>query len=647
MRPGLRAPFSAVLPFLLLTAAPVFPCAAAVPQSEPQPVAVPDNVPQARDIAYPGTIRLGVDATDTARGIFRVREVIPVAPGKLTLLYPEWLPGAHSPRGPVDAVAGFRFSVGGKAIPWKRDPVQVYALHLDIPAGATELVAEFDYLSPTVKDQGRVVMTPDMLNLQWNLVSLYPAGYFTRRIPVDATVTLPAGWRYGTALEPRDQGAGDTVSFRTIDYENLVDSPIFAGRYFRQERLSPDVRLNIVADSPGELAATPEQIAAHRRLVEQAAKLFGARHYDHYDFLLAITDRMGGIGLEHHRSSENGTNTGYFTRWEENVARHNLLPHEYTHSWNGKYRRGADLWTPDYSVPMRNSMLWVYEGQTQFWGYVLQARSGLVSKEDTLGAYASIAALYDGRPGRAWRPLIDTTNDPITARRRPEPWPSFQRSEDYYNEGLLLWLDTDMQIRELTGGKRSLDDFARAFFGMNDRDWGVLTYDFDDVVRTLDQVAPYDWAAFLRERVDQVRPHPPLGWLARGGYRLAFTAEPTNYWKQNEKVRKITDLSYSLGVVIDKDDALSEVIWDGPAFAAGLTKGTKLVALNGRAFDVADLKRAIADAATSRAPITLLVKQGDVYRTVPIAYHDGPRYPRLERTGSGPAALDALLAPRK
>ncbi|HWL47134.1 MAG TPA: peptidase M61 [Sphingomonadaceae bacterium] len=639
----MRLSLSATLPLLALAA----PAGANVPRSEPQPIAVPHELPAARDVAYPGTIRLTVDATDTARRIFKVREEIPVVPGKLTLLYPQWLPGHHAPRGPIDALAGIRFTANGTTIPWRRDTDNVYALHLDIPQGATLLTAEFDYLSPTRADQGRVTITPDMLNLQWNLVSLYPAGYFTRRIPVEATAILPAGWRYGVALDPIDPAATGQVRFKAVDFETLVDSPMFAGRNVRQEQLDDDVRLTIVADTPAELAATPEQLAAHRRLVDQAVKLFGTRHYDRYEMLLAISDTLGGIGLEHHRSSENGVPPGYFTKWDESAPRRNILPHEFTHSWNGKYRRPAGLWTPDYSVPMQPTLLWVYEGQTQYWGYVLQARSGIVSREDTLAAYAMIAALYESRPGRRWRPLVDTTLDPIMAARRPEPWTSWQRSEDYYNEGLLVWLDADMRIRELTGGKRSLDDFARRFFGPVDRDWGVSTYTFDDVVAALNAVAPDDWAGFLHARVDEVAPHAPLGWLEKSGYKLVYTAEPTAFWTASERARKITDLSYSLGFTVDKDDVLSQVIWDSPAFAAGLTIGTKLMGLDGKSFDAAALKAAITEAAASRKPVELLIKEGDAFRTVAIPYYDGLRYPRLERTGSGPAALDRLLAPLK
>ncbi len=611
---------------------------------------LPPPLPVPQDVDYPGTIRLSVDATDVARRIFRVRETIPIAAGttQLILLYPRWIPGHHAPSGPVDDLVGLRFTAGGQSVAWTRDPVATQAFHLDLPAGTTELTAEFEYVSPTDVDQGRVVMTPDMLNIQWNLLTLYPAGFHVRRIPIVAAVTLPAEWNYGTALRSSGTTGGGHAQFDTVSLETLIDSPIFAGRYFRREQLTPRVALDIVADNAAELAATPEQIGRHRQLVVQADKLFGAQHFDHYDFLLAISDRMGGIGLEHHRSSENGVKTGYFTKWSDQPGRRNLLPHEFTHSWNGKYRRGEDLYTPDYNVPMRNSLLWVYEGQTQYWGYVLQARSGLVSKDDTLAAYASIAASYDTIPGRQWRPLSDTTNDPIISGRRPQPWLSWQRNEDYYNEGLLTWLDADMQIRTLTGGKKSLDDFARAFFGGKDGDWGTATYRLEDVVATLNSVVPYDWARFLDEHVNLIQPHAPLGWLERGGYRLVYAKEPTAYWKSNEALRKVSDLTYSLGFSIDsRENALASVLWDGPAFKAGLAVGAKLLAVNGIEYDADKLKAAISAAQTNGKPIELLFKEGDRFQTASIPYTGGLRYPRLEKIGLGEAWLDKLLAPRK
>jgi predicted metalloprotease with PDZ domain len=637
-------PLLSLAPLLLATSQP----ASAIETSRPQPLPIEHQLPDPRDVPYPGTIQLSVNATDVARGIFRVHETIPVsAAGRLFLLYPQWLPGDHAPRGPIDDIAGISVTAGGRPLAWRRDPVEVYAIQVDVPDGANAIELAFDYVSPVTPAQGRIVMTSEMLRLQWNLVAFYPTGYFTRRIMVNPSVVLPTGWNFGTALEPLGERGG-AIAFRQVDFETLVDSPILAGHWFRKLQLSPKVRLNIAADRPDDLEADQAQLAAHALLVDQALKLFGSEHYDHYDFLLSISDRLGSIGLEHHQSSEDGVNSGYFTRWDEQTQRHNLLPHEFAHSWNGKFRRGADLYTPDYNTPMRNSLLWVYEGQTQFWGYVLQSRSGLVSEDDTLGALAMYAAQLDTRPGRNWRPLIDTTADPIIAARRPQPWQSLQRSEDYYNEGMLVWLDVDMQLRALTGGKRSLDDFALAFFGMRSGDTGILTYTFDDVVGALNGLAPFDWASFLHSRVDEAQPHAPLGWITRGGFRLVYTAEPTHYWQMEERRRKNADYSYSLGLVVDNSDrSVDQVIWDSPAFAAGLTNGDILVALDGESFDSARLTDRIDDAVKTRKPIELLVRRGEQYRTVTIPYFAGNRFPRLQRLGNKPGWLDYLLASRK
>ncbi len=634
-------------PFALLTG--LVPAHAMQPatNSLPQAVAITDTIPAPKDVPYPGgTIQLAVDASDVTRGIFSVKETIPVAEaGKLTLLFPKWLPGNHSPTGQVSKMAGLVITSEGKTIPWVRDTVDVYAFHVDVPAGAKSIVASFQYLSPTTGNQGRIVTTPDMLSLQWDCVALYPAGHFVRQIPIQASVTYPKGWKSATALAPGL--SGDTVTYPTVDFETLVDSPAIAGRNMVTHELTPGVRLDIAADRPDQLKATPEQIAAHKRLVEQAVKLFGAQHYDHYDFLLTLSDNLGGEGLEHHRSSEDGTGADYFTDWDSSVAARNLLPHELTHSWDGKYRRPADLWTPDYRTPMQDTLLWVYEGQTQYWGYVLQARSGLASKQDTLDALASTAAYYENTPAKAWRTVEDTTHDPIIAQRRPKAWTSYQWSEDYYEAGKLVWLDADQLIREKTGGKKSLDDFARAFFGMRDRDWGVLTYRFQDVVDTLNSVMPYDWASFLNERIYAVKPEATLGWIARGGYKLDYQDKPTAYWKSREKDREITDYSYSIGLTLGKEGAISSVFWDSPAFKAGITAGSKLVAIDGRAYDKDLLKSVITAAKGGSQPIHLLVKQGSAYRDVAVQWNGGLRYPTLVKVAKGEAGLDKLLESKK
>lgn len=619
---------------LLATTSP-----AAAQNSAPQPVPFVDTIPEARDVAYPGTLQLDVDATDIQRGIFRVKQTIPVArSGHMVLLYPKWLPGKHGPRGEIEKLTGLQIRANGKRVEWKRDPVDVYAFHVDVPAGAKKLDLEFQFASATAGDQGRIVMTPAMMSLQFNSVSLYPAGYFVRRIPVQARVKYPEGWSAASGLPSK--AVGSTYTYDETNYEVLVDSPVLAGRYYRPFALSPRVTLDVFADSPEELEAKPEQIDAHKRLVDQAVKTMGSQQYDHYRFLLSISDELGGIGLEHHRSSENGVKPGYFIKWDDNPTGRNLLPHEFTHSWDGKYRRGADLWAPDYRTPTRGSLLWVYEGQTQFWGYVFQARSGLVSKENTLESYAAIMASLDNRPARTWRPMGDTTNDPVITPRAPKGWVSWQRSEDYYNEGLLIWMEVDSILREQSKGTKSIDDFARTFFQGRDGDFGQVTYTFDDVVRTLNAIHPYDWRTLLDQRVNKVSERAPLAGFERNGYKLVYTEEA------NKATPKATvDLAYSLGLTLGAK-GISTVAWDSPAFNAGIDLGDEIVAVNGRGYSGDRLKQAVKDAKGTKEPIRLLLKNGDRYREVAIDYHDGLRYPHLVKTATGEAGLDKLLEPR-
>ena len=632
---------------LSLTAMLLASTAAHAENSKPQPVPHVDTIPAAQDTPYPGTITLTIDATDTRQGIFRVKENIPVAQaGPMVLLFPKWLPGNHWASGQIEKLAGLKITAGGKPVAWTRDPVDVFAFHINVPAGAAAIDIDLQFLSATATAQGRVAVTQNMLSLQWNSMSLYPAGYFTRQIPVQATVTYPAGWTAASALTATatPTATGTTYAYEKTNYEVLVDSPVVAGRYYKAFALSPRVTIDAFADTPAQLAAKDFQIDAHKKLVDQAVKLFGAQHYDNYHFLFTISEELGGIGLEHHRSSEDGVKLGYFTEWETSMPSRNLLPHEYVHSWDGKFRRGADLWTPDFRTPMRDSLLWVYEGQTQFWGYVLQARSGIVSKADTLDAYAMIMANLDTAQARQWRPLVDTTNDPIIAARKPKGWTSWQRSEDYYNEGLLIWMEVDSILRKQTKGKKSMDDFARAFFGINDGDWGQVTYTLDDVAATLNGIAPYDWKAFLTTRITETGAPAPISGFAANGYKLIYTEIPTAYFRANEKGRTNTDLSYSLGLVMGKGGEISSVTWNSPAFAAGLTVGSAITAVNGFAYTPEKLKEAITAAKVSTAPIELLVKSDERIERFAIDYHGGLRYPRLEKIGTGEGGLDRLLA---
>lgn len=605
-------------------------------------VAAPQNAPYSA-----GALKIEVDATDLAHRVFRVHEVIPAAAGPLTLLYPQWIPGNHSPSGPIDKFAGLTVKANGKTLPWTRDQFNVYAFNVDVPQGATEVEVDFQFLSAQDTRQGRVVMTPDMLNLQWNTVTVYPAGYYARQIQTEPSVKLPSGWQFGSALEVASQDGG-TVHFKSINYDDLVDSPIYAGKYFKRVDLDPgastSVHLNIVADDPKYLEIKPEQLKIHQQLVQQMYKLYGAHHYNHYDFLLSLSDKMSGNGLEHHRSSENGTPPGYFTEWEKSWVMRDLLSHEFNHSWDGKYRRGADLATPNFNVPMGDSLLWVYEGQTQFWGQIVAARSGLWSEKQFDDVIANVAATYDrGRPGLAsWRNVQDTTNDPTIAQRRPLPYRNYQASEDYYSAGEMIWLDVDGKLRELTGNKKTIDDFAKAFFGVNPGAWDVDPYTFDDVVKTLNGITPYDWASYLRTRLDG---HGPLtGGLASHGWKLVYNDKPSDAVKAIEAFRHTADLMYSLGVSVGKEGALIDVLWDSPAFNAGISPGMSIVAVNGHSYDPDALRDAVTAAAKDNSqPIELLVKNFDEYKTIRIDYHGGLKYPHIERDTSKPDTLSQLI----
>jgi predicted metalloprotease with PDZ domain len=598
-----------------------------------------------RATPFPGTMVLDVDATDIDRRIFRVRQEIPVArSGELVLRFPEWLPGNHAPRGQIEKLSGLTIRAGNRVLPWKRDPFDVFSFHLSVPEGVRNVEARFEFLSATDPDQGRVVVTPAMLNLQWQSVSLYPAGWATKEMPIRASVTYPQGWQAATALRPASQ-QGNVVRYAVVDYETLVDSPVVAGKYFAAWPLGQNVTLNVVGDDAQDIVAKPEQIAAHQRLVDQAVRVFGSSPFDHYDFLVSLSDEMGSIGLEHHRSSENGVNPEYFTGWDNGPGRRNLLPHEFGHSWIGKYRRPAGQMVKDFATPLENSLLWVYEGQNQFWGYVLGARSGMFTKQETLDALANIAAVQDIRKARGWRSLDDTTADPVITARRPKGWLSWQRSEDYYNEGLLIWLEADGIIRQKTGGAKGMDDFARAFFGGIDGDFSARSFDLAEVVRTLNSIVAHDWQGFLDARLTEKASGAPLGGLALGGYRLGWSETPSGFLRDADRRGKEMTLLFSIGAVI-KNGELTQVVWDGPMFNAGLTIGAQIIAVNGRVYDEEVLRDAVTAAKGGTTPIRLIVRTGRQVREVPVTWTGGHRYPVLEKVGTGPGSLDLLLMAR-
>jgi predicted metalloprotease with PDZ domain len=611
----------------------------------PGPTATAPIMPIAapRDRPYPGEIHLAVDASDVGRHIIRIHETLSGIAADTVLLYPKWLPGTHAPEGPIDRLAGIRITANGAGVAWTRDPVDVYAFRVHVGPGVRSIDIEFDYLSPTAMQIGDLESDRDLLMIEWNELLLYPAGYFARQIPVEASLTLPADWKFASALESA-LTSGARTQFKRVDLETFIDSPLYAGRYALRLDLDPDgqvpVHLNLFADRPEILVLKPAQLEAHRALVQQAYRLFGSHHYAHYDFLYSLSDQIQQSGLEHQQSSENGTDPETYTEWDKSAYLRDLLPHEFTHSWNGKFRRPADLWTPNYNVPMQDSLLWVYEGQTQYWGQVLAARSALRTRQQALDQIAITAAMYQATAGRRWRALQDTTNDEIINPRR---------FEDYYEEGALIWLDADTLIRERSGGKRSLDDFARTFFGIHDTSTTTITYTFDDVVKALNAVEPYDWAAFLHQRLDSTNQPAPLDGLARGGYKLTYTDAPSDYLSASDDQRKHVSLQFSIGIEIDdKDQAgmVSEVLWNSPAFNANLTKGARILAVNGTAYSADLLKDAIRSAHGTQSSIDLIVKTGDRFMSASLNYHDGLRYPHLVREESQPARLDDILAAR-
>lgn len=641
-----------IIPGLVLGLLPL--CAASLPAQairRPEPAPLPPPIAAPQDRPYPGTIRLLANASDVQRRVINVSETIPVSPGELTLLYPAWIPGDHAPTGPISKIAGLFITANGKRLPWVRDRVDVYAFHVTVPPGASTLNVKFQYLTPlraSKGDGGRISFSSKILDLAWNSVALYPAGYFSRDIEFSPSIRLPDGWHFATALEVASH-EGNLIQFKDTSFNTLVDSPLYAGVNFKRLNLStgPDnqVFLDVFGDSPSDLAITPKELQLHRNLVIQEQKLFESHHYRHYDFLFSVSDVVGGTGLEHHQSSEDGTTANYFTDWAAGVRDRDLLAHEYTHSWNGKFRRPADLWTPNFNVPMQDDLLWVYEGLTQYWGYVLTARSGLRTPAETRDLIAIIAANFDVSPGRKWRPLVDTTNQETISMRRPVTWVSWQRPEAYYNEGLLIWLDADTKIRELSGGKKSLDDFAKLFYGVDNGSYITQTYSLKDVVAALNTVQPYDWARFFQTRVYDLAPHTPEGGISQGGYRLAYSDTPPTWLKEEKRPNAATSFSTSLGISVKADGTLDNVWWDSPAFRAGITPDMQLVAVNGKKFTVDVLRSAIKHDETGKAALKLLLKRGDRFQTIALEYHGGLRYPKLVRVEGTPDRLDAILAP--
>ena len=601
----------------------------------------------ARSADAPRPVTLEVDAREAPRRIFHARLVIPAAPGPLTLVYPKWVPGEHGPTGPITDLAGLKFSAGGKPLAWRRDPVDMWALHCDVPAGAGAVEVSLDYLSPaeTSGFSSGASTTSKLAFISWNQLLLYPQGMNTDEITYAATLTLPGGWKYGTALQAGKETAG-RIEFPPVSLTTLVDSPVLTGQYFRTVTLTdgtPAHRIQIAADSAAALEMTPAHLAQFQALVAETGALFGARHYRHYDFLLTLSDHTAHFGLEHHESSDDRVAERSLVDEDKRKMLAGLLPHEMTHSWNGKYRRPAGLATPNFQDPMKGELLWVYEGLTEYLGQILTARSGLLTPEQYREQLALTAATMDLQAGRSWRPLADTAVAAQLLYDARADWSAWRRGVDFYPESELLWLEADALIRRETQNKKSLDDFCRAFLGGASGPPKLVTYTFEDVVAALARIAPYDWAGFWKSRLETTQARAPLGGIEAAGWKLAYTDALPDMLRAADEANRTTDERFSIGILVREDGSIPDVIPNTSAARAGVGPGVKLVAVNGRAWSKDVLRDAIR-ATKAGDKLELLVENGDYFETRRLDYADGLRYPRLTRDGSRPDVLSQIIA---
>jgi predicted metalloprotease with PDZ domain len=602
--------------------------------------------------ATPPTVTISVDATSAPRKIFHAKLKIPANPGDLTLYYPKWIPGEHAPDGPVIDLAGLKFTASGKTLKWRHDLLDGFTIHVDVPAGENEINAELDFLSPATFEGGFSAgssATDKMAVISWNQVLLYPKGWKSDDLTYVAALKLPAGWKYGTPLPIASTKLtgenGDTqITFQPASLTTLVDSPVITGEFLKVVKLADDplVEMDVAADSAAALAPPQEVWDHYKNLVEQANKLFGAHHYRDYHFLFSLSDHVAHFGLEHHESDDSRIDERGLVDDTARKMEASLLPHEYVHSWNGKYRRPAGLATPDYQQPMQDDLLWVYEGLTNYLGTVLTARSGLLTPEQARDDLGLTAAALDHTPGRAWRNLQDTADAAPELYFSPRAWESWRRSVDFYEEDTLNWLWADVIIRQQSNGKKTLDDFCKLFHGAPSTGPMVKTYTFDDVVSALNQVVPYDWRGFWTERLTNHGPGAPLGGIEGSGWKLVYDEVPSEMERGSESSGRVNGGAYSIGLDLREDGTITDTIEGMPAALAGIGPGMKLIAVNGRQYSADVLRDALRAGKSSTAPLELLVENTDYFKTYKLDYHGGERYPHLVRDESKPDLLSEI-----
>jgi predicted metalloprotease with PDZ domain len=596
----------------------------------------------------PPTVAIFVDASSAPRKIFHARLKIPASAGDLTLYYPKWIPGEHAPDGPVIDLAGLKFTAGGKTLKWRRDLSDGFTLHVEVPAGDNEVQVELDFLSPAMFEGGFSAgssATDKMAVISWNQVLVYPKGWKVDDLTYVATLKLPANWKFGTPLPIASTSADHTeIAFKPASLGTLVDSPVITGEFLKVVKLADDplTEMDVAADSAAALEPPPEVWDHYRNLVEQANKLFGAHHYRDYHFLLSLSDHVAHFGLEHHESDDSRVDERGLVDETARKAEASLLPHEYVHSWNGKYRRPADLTTPDYEQPMLDDLLWVYEGLTNYLGTVLTARSGLLTPEQSRDDLAMTAAELDHTPGRTWRNLQDTADDAAQLYFAPQAWHSWRRSVDFYDEGTLDWLWADVIIRQQSKGKKTLDDFCKLFHGAPSTGPMVKTYTFDDVVETLNQIVAYDWRGFWTERLTNHGPGAPLGGIEGSGWKLAYDESQSEMLRGVESNFHVVGGAFSIGLELREDGTIADTTEGMPAALAGIGPGMKLIAVNGRQYSPEVLREALKAGKAGTAPLELLVENTDYYKTYKLDYHGGERYPHLVRDESKPDLLTEI-----
>jgi predicted metalloprotease with PDZ domain len=596
------------------------------------------------------TVTISVDATSAPRKIFHAKLKIPATAGDLTLYYPKWIPGEHAPDGPVIDLTGLKFFAAGKPLKWRRDLLDGFTIHVEVPSGVTEVAAELDYLSPATFEGGFSAgssATDKMAVVSWNQVLLYPKGFNSNEINYVASLKIPADWKYGTALPVASTSLsnGETqITFQPAPLNTLVDSPVITGEFLKVVPLAqdPPTEMDIAADSAAALDAPQEVWDHYKSLVEQANKLFGAHHYRDYHFLLSLSDHVAHFGLEHHESDDSRVEERGLVDESARKLEADLLPHEYVHSWNGKYRRPADLATPDYEQPMQDDLLWVYEGLTNYLGTVLTARSGLRTDAEARDALALTAAEMDHTPGRTWRNLQDTADAAPELYFSPQAWDSWRRSTDFYDEGTLDWLWADVIIRQQSKGTKTLDDFCYLFHGPPSTGPMLKTYTFDDVINALNQIVPYDWRGFWSERLANHGPGAPLGGIEGSGWKVAYDETPSDMLRGAEADGHIASGVYSIGLELRDDGVIVDTIENMPAALAGIGPGMKLLGVNGRHYTPQVMRDALKAGKTGSAPLELLIENTDYYKIYKLDYHGGERYPHLVRDETKPDLLTEI-----